>query len=88
LITEFYRKIKTKAFQKLLPGYDEDASYQERFLYLWKSIIYNYLEHPKETKFLEQYEHSPYFDINWTSHYEDDIRPLVIFFQNGVGRVF
>lgn len=84
LITELYRQIKTKTFQTLLAGYDENASYQERFLYLWKSIIYYYLDHPKETNFLEQYEHSPYYDMGLSTHYSDQIKPLLMFFRKGV----
>lgn len=84
LIVELYREIKTKAFRSLLSGYDEQAPYQERFLYLWKSILRYYLDHPKEIKFLEQYEHSPYYDPNWAAQYAELIQPLVMYFQKGI----
>ena len=84
LIVELYREIKNKAFKSLLTGYDEHASYQERFLYLWESILHYYLDHPKEVKFLEQYEHSPYYDLNWAAQYTELVQPLVMFFQNGI----
>lgn len=83
LIVELYHEIKTKWLRSMLAGYDEAATYQDRFLYLWKKIVHYYLTHADEVKFLEQYEHSPYYDENWEAHYSDEVLPLLNFFVNG-----
>ena len=84
LITDLYHEIKTKFFHSLLAGFDPEASYEERFLHLWKTIVLFYMTHPVEMKFLEQYENSPYYDANWVENYVEFLAPIFIFFKRGV----
>ena len=84
LIVELYHEIKLKVLHALLAKHDEGAPYQERFLNLWVGIIRYYIDHPREVKFLEQYEHSPYTDIDRSFDYSDQIQSIVMLFQNGI----
>lgn len=84
LILELYREIKLQAMHALLASYDDNASYKERFLALWKGIIHYYIDHPREVKFLEQFEHSPYKEIDKSFDYSKELQSILMLFQKGI----
>jgi AcrR family transcriptional regulator len=84
LIIELYREIKLQALHALLIDDDENASHEERFITLWKSMVRYYIDHPQEVKFLEQFEHSPYNDGSHPFDTVDEIQSMIQFFQNGI----
>jgi AcrR family transcriptional regulator len=87
LIVELYKEIKANFFRALLDGFDESAPYKKRFTDTWQNIAKFYLGHPKEVQFLEQYEHSPYYDPYWQETYAEEIAPLMTVFIQGVAEV-
>ncbi len=84
LILELYREIKVRVMRSLLTSYDDDASYKERFQALWKGAIRYYIEHPIEVKFLEQFEHSPYNEMDKSFDFSQEIQSLMMVFQKGI----
>ena len=84
LIFELYREIKVNALQSMLQGFEEKNSYQDRFLHLWYWFIRYYIDHPAEVKFMQQIEHSPYQEENWSELFADSYKPLLMFFQDGI----
>lgn len=84
LIVELYHEIKLQVMHALLASYDESTSYEERFKSLLKGIIRYYIDHPREVNFLEQFENSPYTDVNKSFDYSAEIQSMVMYFQNGI----
>jgi AcrR family transcriptional regulator len=84
LIYELYKDIKLKLLRAAVGAFSEQASYRERFLAGWKRAIRYYIHHPKEIKFLEQFENSPYAQPDWQEMFSDEIRAATAFFQQGI----
>jgi AcrR family transcriptional regulator len=85
LIIELYKEIKYKMIQAVLEGYSEQAPYRERFLLWWRQMIRHYTGHPKEAKFLEQFENSPYYDPKLQEIFADELMPFInSFFVQGI----
>jgi AcrR family transcriptional regulator len=84
LIVELYKEIKLKVLHALLVDDDENASHQDRYINLWKGMVRYYIDHPREVNFLEQFEHSPYRDLDLSFDYVEEIQSMVLFFQNGI----
>ena len=84
LIYELYKDIKLKLLRAAVGAFSEQASYRERFLAGWKKAIRYYIHHPKEIKFLEQFENSPYAQPDWQEMFSDEIRAATAFFQQGI----
>jgi AcrR family transcriptional regulator len=83
LIHELYREIKLRMLHTVSEGFQEPAAYRERFLVLWRNLVDYHVDHPTETKFLEQFENSPYYKPDWQAAFADDMAPLLAFFQQG-----
>ena len=60
LITQLFLEIKRQKGEALLAGYSEELSLRERFRTLWLNMIRYYMDHPRETAFVEQFHNSPY----------------------------
>jgi AcrR family transcriptional regulator len=85
LIYELYKKIKYKMIRAVLEGYSEQAPYRERFLLWWHQLMRYYIDHPKETRFLEQFENSPYYDPKLQEIFGDELAPFITsFFVQGI----
>jgi AcrR family transcriptional regulator len=84
LIVELYREIKLQVLSALLASYNESSSYEERFKSLFKGIIRYYIDHPREINFLEQFENSPYTDVDRSFDYSAEIQSMVKYYQKGI----
>jgi AcrR family transcriptional regulator len=85
LIYELYKEIKYKMIRAVLEGYSEQAPYRERFLLWWHQLIRYYIDHPKEARFLEQFENSPYYDPKLQEIFADELMPFInSFFVQGI----
>ena len=85
LIYELYKEIKYNMIRTVLEGYSEQTSYRERFFLWWRQLIRYYIDHPKEAKFLEQFENSPYYDPQLQEIFADELMPFITsFFVQGI----
>jgi AcrR family transcriptional regulator len=85
LILELYKEIKYHMIQTVLDGYSEQAPYQERFHLWWRRLVRHYLDHPREARFLEQFENSPYYDPKLQEIFADELMPFIVsFFVQGI----
>ncbi len=64
LIHELYREIKSRYSSALLQSNPQDNPFPDDMEQLWLNAFDFHISNPKETKFLEQYENSP-FHKNW-----------------------
>ena len=85
LILELYKEIKYNMIRAVLEGHSEQAPYRERFFHWWRRLIRYYIDHPKEAKFLEQFENSPYYDPKLQEIFADELMPFISsFFVQGI----
>ena len=84
LIYELYKDIKLKLLSAVLKDYPAQASYRERFLAFWKQALRHLIDHPKETMFLEQFENSPYSQLDWHELIADEFKASTDFFWEGI----
>lgn len=60
LIDELYRAVKSDFGVAISAGYDEQLPLREQFRRVWINAMRYFMQHPKETVFMEQYAKSPY----------------------------
>lgn len=85
LILELYKEIKYNMIHAVLEGHSEQTPYRERFLLWWRQLIRYYVDHPKEAKFLEQFENSPYYDPKLQDIFAGELAPFInSFFVQGI----
>lgn len=85
LILELYKEIKYNMIRAVLEGHSEQAHYRERFLLWWRQLVRYYIDHPKEAKFLMQFENSPYYDPKLQEIFADELMPFITsFFVQGI----
>jgi AcrR family transcriptional regulator len=85
LILELYKEIKYNMIRIVLEGHSEQAPYRERFFHWWRRLIRYYINHPKEAKFLEQFENSPYYDPKLQEIFAGELMPFIdSFFVRGI----
>ena len=80
LIFELYKEIKSNMIHAVLADYSAQTPFQERFVHWWRQLVRYYIDHPKETKFLEQFETSPYYDPRLQEIFADDLMPFITSF--------
>jgi AcrR family transcriptional regulator len=69
----------------VLEGHSEQAPYRERFLLWWRQLVRYYIDHPKEARFLMQFENSPYHDPKLQEIFADELMPFITsFFVQGI----
>ena len=80
LIHALYLRVKTAKRETVLTGYSTDMPAKEAFLHFWINTYLFYSTHLRETRFLDQYESSPFCRV--PSHeYEKNTDPLVLQFR-------
>jgi AcrR family transcriptional regulator len=85
LILELYKEIKHNMIQAVLEGYSEQTPHRERFDLWWRRLVQHYLDHPREARFLEQFENSPYYDPKLQEIFADELMPFIVsFFVQGI----
>lgn len=61
LIRALYAEIKRKLARVLMQGDPHKLPWPDNLKRVWLNAYHYYVAHPMETRFLEQYENSPYF---------------------------
>lgn len=84
LIYDLYYEIKRDMFQKVMRGFSEQQPYRQRFLNLWLNFLRYYIDHPRETVFLEQFENSPYSQPDHLEDFADEMNQIIRFYNQGV----
>jgi len=85
LIYALYKEIKYDMIRVVLEDYSPQAPYRERFDRWWHRLIQYYIDHQKEARFLEQFEHSPYYDPQLQELFADELGPFIVsFFVQGI----
>jgi AcrR family transcriptional regulator len=74
LIHALYLRVKSIKVQSLLEGYVPGMSPHDAFIHLWTNAYRFYREHLRETRFLDQYENSPFCAAAPQTVEEDNIR--------------
>jgi len=74
LIHALYLRVKSIKVQSLLEGYVPGMSPHDAFIHLWANAYRFYREHLRETRFLDQYENSPFCGGAPQTVEEDNIR--------------
>ena len=64
--------------------FNEQDEFKTQFIRFWKAIVNYYLAHPRETRFLEQFENSPYFEKRVHEQFASQMQPMIHYFQTGV----
>jgi len=80
LIHALYLRVKTAKREIVLAGYSTDMPIKNAFLHFWTNAYLFYSTHLRETRFLDQYESSPFFRTAFHEH-EEAIDPLVLHFR-------
>jgi len=83
LIHALYLRVKTAKREIVLAGYSTDMPIKNAFLHFWTNAYLFYSTHLRETRFLDQYESSPFFRTAFHEH-EEAIDPLVLHFADGL----
>jgi len=60
LITAVYQRVRSIKRAALLEGYTADSDPKRALIQVWMNAYGFYRDHPKETRFLDQYESSPF----------------------------
>lgn len=60
IIAALYAEVKQGFGKYLLRGVDFQAEWQTRLKQLWFNAFHYFIRHPKQIRFLEQYDNSPY----------------------------
>jgi len=76
LIDELYKEIKLDLVRAMLEGYAEDLPLHERFRVIWLNAARYYLNHPRETVFMEQYANSPFLKPETEAEYLKHFKPI------------
>lgn len=63
LIRALYKYVKTKFDAALVAGYSSELPHAEAFRQMWRNAYNFYYTHNTEAKFLDQYENSPYYEL-------------------------
>lgn len=84
LIFELYREIKLDLFRIISVGVTKQPSLREGFLQLWNNYVHYYIQHPRETAFLEQFENSPYSKPDHQEIFAEEIAQYVKFVKGGI----
>ncbi|HEY9733373.1 MAG TPA: TetR/AcrR family transcriptional regulator [Drouetiella sp.] len=62
IINQLYCSIKTRMLNSLVVDIASEMPIEKAFLRVWKNAYSFYRSHPRETKFLNQYENLPCYD--------------------------
>lgn len=60
LIQALYVHIKEHLLEAMMMGNPQDAPWPDSFITLWLNSYHYYVRYPQQTRFIEQYENSPY----------------------------
>ena len=74
LIHALYLRVKSIKMQSLLEGYVPGMSPHDAFIHIWTNAYRFYRDHLRETRFLDQYENSPFCAAAPQTVEEDNIR--------------
>lgn len=73
LIEQLYWQVKSKLSAALVAGDPAHAPFPEHLKQIWLNAFWFYVNHPQETVFLEQYDNSPYHEVeSWEDLAHDD----------------
>ena len=61
MIRSLYRYVKSRFNRALVEGIAPDMSHEQTFQQSWLNAYYFYYSHQTESRFLDQYENSPYY---------------------------
>jgi AcrR family transcriptional regulator len=81
LIDELYRELKIDLAQSMMDGYSENLPLHERFRRIWRNTIRYYIDHPRETAFMEQYANSPYMKPEAEAATVQYFKPILEFME-------
>lgn len=84
LIDELYREEKRALADALLDGWSDSLPLRDRFRLIWLNAARYYMNHPKETAFLEQYVNSPYMRPETEAVFLEYLAPIVNFFEYSI----
>ncbi len=84
LIDQLYLELKRDMAGAMYAGYSTDLPLRERFRTMWLNVFQYYVQHPKETAFLEQYANSPYLKPETEEALSEDLQPAVRLFKRGI----
>lgn len=86
LIEQLYRHAKSGLSAALLAGVSTEMPFPEYFKRIWLNAFRFYVAHPRETVFLEQYDNSPYHQVeSWQDlAYDENYRTLMAIIQKDV----
>lgn len=62
LIHALYKATKTRMAHTLIAGIDPQLDWGAQMRQIWLNAFRFYVDHPRETGFMDQYENSPYYD--------------------------
>ncbi|MGF1506598.1 MAG: TetR/AcrR family transcriptional regulator [Anaerolineae bacterium] len=81
LIHELYRRIKMDYGRALLAGDPLSLPWPDNLTCVWLNAFRFYVEHPRETLYLEQYENSPYYDPAHFTNLDENMGQLAAMIQ-------
>jgi hypothetical protein len=73
LIEQLYWQVKSKLSAALVAADPVHAPFPDHLKQIWLNAFWFYVNHPQETVFLEQYDNSPYHEVeSWDDLAHDD----------------
>ncbi len=83
LIQVLYGEVKLNMLRRVGEGYSSDLPYRERYDRLWSNSVDYVISHPKQMRFLEQFENSSYLKPKLPDDVLVEIERLVGFYSAG-----
>jgi AcrR family transcriptional regulator len=84
LIDQLYLHLKQQLAEAVLDGFSVDMTLRAGFRLLWMNTVHYYMDHPRETGFLEQYANSPYLKPETAHAYMEYFQPAIDLVQRGI----
>jgi AcrR family transcriptional regulator len=80
LINELFKEIKRRIMRAMLKGYDETLSFKQRFKHLWKNLVFYYMDHPNDFRFVEQHRYASFMSNLTREESFMIMSPVMMFF--------
>ena len=84
LIDQLYLELKRDMARAMYAGYSADLPLRDRFRTMWLNVFQYYVQHPRETAFLEQYANSPYLKPETEESLSEYFEPAVRLFKRAI----
>jgi len=84
LIDTLYSELKEDMGKAVIQNLENELSFKEKFILIWKNLFSFYIDNPKKFEFLENYAHSPLVRREIKAISRRHYQLAVDFFESGI----